>query len=331
MNEFSYARPATIDDALALLQSHRDAPQEQAVLAGGTDLLTLVKGSISTPRQLVDIKRLPELDGQISMTEDGLRIGALATLAQLEDDPLVLDVHPALAQAAAVAATPQLRHMATIGGNLLQQPRCWYYRSHDVSCWRKGGDSCPAADPQGENQYHALFGDGPCYAVHPSDPATALLALAARVRVRDSQGERSIPLDEFFTLPTDDHRQETVLTPGSLITAIEIPAAAPATRSAYLKAMDRAVWAFALVGAAAQVAVEDGIVTSARLVLGGVAPIPWRVPAAEAVLIGNAATPEVFSHAAGIALQDAHPLAKNGYKIDLAKRLLERALTQATA
>lgn len=331
MNEFSYARPTTIDDTFTLLESHRDASQEQVVLAGGTDLLTLIKGGISTPQQLVDIKRLPELDSQITVTDDGMRLGALATLARIQDDQLVLDAYPALAQAAAVAASPQLRHMATIGGNLLQQPRCWYFRSRDVSCWRKGGDGCPAADPQGENQYHALFGDGPCYAVHPSDPATALLALDARVRVRNSQGERTIALDEFFTLPTDEHRQENRLAPDSLITAIEIPSTPTGTGSAYLKAMDRAVWAFALVAAAAQVTVEDGIVSAARLVLGGVAPIPWRVPAAEAVLIGNAATPEIFAHAADIALQDAHPLAKNGYKIELAKRMVERALVGATA
>ena len=330
MNEFSYARPATIDDAFTILESRGIDPQEQTVLAGGTDLLTLIKGGISTPHQLIDIKRLPELDSQISMTDDGLRIGALATLAQVQNDPLVVTTHPALAQAAAVAATPQLRHMATIGGNLLQNPRCWYFRSRDVSCWRKGGDSCPAADPEGENQYHALFGDGPCYAVHPSDPATALLALNALVRVRDSQGERSVSLEDFFTLPTEGHRQEHQLRPDNLITAIEIPSPAPASRSAYFKVMDRAVWAFALVGAAAQIAVEDGVVTSARLVLGGVAPIPWRVPAAEAVVIGNAPSPEMFARAADVALDGAKPLAKNGYKIELAKRLVERAMTAAT-
>ena len=330
MNEFSYTRPATLDEALVLLEPQVGESDARSLLAGGTDLLTLIKGSILAPRQLIDIKRLLELERDITVTDGGLRIGALATLAQLQADPRVQESFSALAQAAGLAASPQLRHMATIGGNLLQQPRCWYFRDEQVSCWRKGGDSCPAADPQGENQHHALFGDGPCYAVHPSDPAAALLAFSAQVRVRDRQGERSIPLEEFYTVPTDGHRQEHQLPPGSLITAIELPSGSTAARSVYLKAMDRRAWAFALVGVAAQVTVQGGLISTATLVLNGVAPIPWRVPAAEAELVGKAPGPEVFTAAAEVALQDARPLAKNGYKIELAKGLIERALAATT-
>ncbi len=330
MNEFSYVRPATLDEMLTLLDPGGGDAMDGSLLAGGTDLLPLIKESIAAPQHLIDIKRLPELDGNSSVTKDGVRIGALTTLAQLQTDPVVLANGSALAHAAGVAATPQLRHMATLGGNLLQHPRCWYFRSRDVPCWRKEGDRCPAADDQGENQYHALFGDGPCHAVHPSDPATALLALGACVRVQDRRGDKSIPLDEFFTLPTDSHRQEHQLPPGSVITAVEFPLAAPGSKSVYLKAMDRAAWAFALVGVAAHITMADDIITDARLVLGGVAPIPWRVKDAESVLIGNRADAAAFSRAADVALERAHPLTKNGYKVELAKRLIERALVAAT-
>jgi xanthine dehydrogenase YagS FAD-binding subunit len=319
---FSYRSAATLADALALLG--RDGAVR--ALAGGTDLLTLMKGDLAAPALLVDIKRAADLPSGIEAGPDGLRIGALATLADLETSPIVRAGAPALAEAAAVAATPQLRNMATIGGNLLQRPRCWYFRNRDVGCWLKGGDDCPARD--GENQQHALFGGGPCYAVHPSDLVPALVALDAELSLRGPRGERTIPLAELFALPEEGRRSETRLGDDELIVSIRVPAAAG--RSTYLKAMDRAVWAFALVGVAAAVRVEAGRVAEVRVVLGGVAPIPWRAVAAEELLRGAEPSAELIGRAAEAALEGARPLAKNGYKVELGRALVRRALTAVT-
>ena len=259
-----------------------------------------------------------------------MTLGALATLTEIETSPLLKERYPALAEAAAVAATPQLRNMTTIGGNLLQRPRCWYFRNPRFYCWLKGGDDCPARD--GENQFHALFGGGPCVAVHPSDLAPALVALEAEVRLRGAGGERVVPLADFYALPTDDRRTETVIRGDELVLSVRIPPLPAGTRSTYLKAMDRKVWAFALVGVAAVVRLAAGggrRIEHARLVLGGVAPIPWRVTAAEQALIGAEPTGEAFARAAEAALAEAAPLAHNGYKVPLAKALIRRALAAA--
>jgi xanthine dehydrogenase YagS FAD-binding subunit len=322
---FEYSSPRSLPDALALLAQDGEAVRP---LAGGTDLLTLMKADLIAPSRLVDVKRLAELDDRIVVEADGLTIGALATLAQIESDPLVRASFPALAEAAAVAATPQLRNMATIGGNLLQRPRCWYFRHPQVRCWLKGGDECPAQD--GQNQLHALFGGGPCYAVHPSDPATALVALDASVRLRGPEGERSLPLADFFALPTDGRRTETVLRPDELILSLSVPLPPDGGHSAYLKAMDRKVWAFALVGVAASVVRDGSRIAAACLVLGGVAPIPWRATGAEQLLVGAEIDDDLFARAADAALADSEPLSHNGYKVPLARTLVRRALAAAT-
>jgi xanthine dehydrogenase YagS FAD-binding subunit len=322
MRAFDYTSAGSVDEAVALLDQHSDGTVRP--LAGGTDLLTLMKADIAAPERLVDIKRAAGLDSDIRETADGLTIGALTALADIETHPLIQTHYPALAEAAAIAATPQLRNMATIGGNLLQRPRCWYFRNSRIPCWLKGGDTCPARD--GENRLHAIFGDSPCCATHPSDPATALLALDATVRLRGHGEERTIPLAEFFALPTDDRRVETTVRPDELLLSVHLPAPAPRMRSTYLKAMDRKVWAFALVGVAAAVRVEAGGIADARIVLSGVAPIPWRAPAAERALIGNAADAATFDRAAEAALADAAPLEHNGYKVPLAQSLISRAL-----
>ncbi|CAA9546194.1 MAG: Periplasmic aromatic aldehyde oxidoreductase, FAD binding subunit YagS [uncultured Thermomicrobiales bacterium] len=326
MRRFDYASPATIDDALALLAGGDGAVRP---LAGGTDLLTLMKADIATPERLIDIKRLAELDDAIALDADGLSIGALATLDDLEDDPLVRQLAPALAEAAAAAASPQLRNMATIGGNLLQRPRCWYFRSSLVHCWLKGGTECQARD--GENALHALFDQSPCVAVHPSDLATALVALDASVRLRGPAGERSLSLGEFFAPPTDDRRTENVLAPDELILSVRIPPPADNARGTYLKAMDRKVWAFALVGVAATVARDGDRIGAARIVLGGVAQTPWRAREAEDLLVGQRPDADLFARAADAALAGAAPLADNGYKIPLARTLIRRALAAVTA
>lgn len=329
MRSFDYTRPSTLDETIALLDDQaRQERHHPQLLAGGTDLLTLMKHEISTPDQLIDIKRLPELDDTITDSPDGVRIGALTTLGQIEEHPLIRESYPALADAASVAASPQLRNMATIGGNLLQRSRCWYFRSEYVDCWLKGGEDCPARE--GENQHHALFGDSPCVSVHPSDLATALIALDATVNVRGSGGDRSLPLEDFFALPTDERRVEHVLNAADVILSLSLPGVPTGMRSTYLKAMDRKAWAFALVGVGARLLIEEGRITDARLVLGGVAPIPWRVPEAEAMLVGEEPGSGLFERVASKALEGATPLEKNEYKIALARSLVQRALTSVT-
>jgi xanthine dehydrogenase YagS FAD-binding subunit len=330
---FSYIRPSTIGEAIALLDALPDEDTGRQVdrprlLAGGTDLLTLMKQDIVTPLQLIDIKRLAELNASIVTSPEGTTIGALTSLAQLEDDPVIRNTHPALAEAAALAATPQLRNMATLGGNLLQRPRCWYYRSDHVTCWLKGGDECQARD--GENQHHALFGGGPCYSTHPSDLATALVALGASVHLHGPDGERTLSLDAFFALPTDERRTENIMAPSEVITSITIPVTSAKTQSAYLKAMDRKVWAFAQVGVAAMLVIEDLRIAQASLVLGGVAPTPWRAIEAESLLTGAAPERELFERVAQVALEGAAPLSRNRYKIPLANAMIQRALMAAS-
>jgi xanthine dehydrogenase YagS FAD-binding subunit len=326
MRPFAYVQPASITEAIALLD-REDA--QSRLLAGGTDLLTLMKHNISTPDRLIDLKRLPELEDTIEPAGDGIAIGALATLSQIEDHPLIRETYPALSQAASLAATPQLRNMATIGGNLLQRPRCWYFRNEHVDCWLKGGADCPARE--GENQQHALFDVSPCVAVHPSDLATALVTLGASVTIRGASGERTEPLDEFFAEPTEQRRTENTLAGNEVVTSITLPAPVANSHSTYLKAMDRKVWAFALVGVGAMLAVEQGRITDARLVLGGVAPVPWWEPDVEVLLIGKAPGADVFDQAAELAVASAKPLANNGYKIPLVKTLIRRALTAASS
>ncbi|HET7094444.1 MAG TPA: FAD binding domain-containing protein, partial [Thermomicrobiales bacterium] len=236
--------------------------------------------------------------------------------------------YPVLREAIALAATPQLRNMATIGGNLLQRPRCWYFRNPHIACWLKGGSDCPAR--LGENQLHALFDVSPCVAVHPSDPAVALLALDAVVRLRGPAGERALPLAALFAPPSAERRVETILGPDELVVSIRIPPAG-GLRSAYRKAMERNVWAFALVSVAAAVRMEGGRIADCRLARGGVAPIPWRAPQAERLLTGATADESTFVAAADAALAGATPLAHNGYKLPLARALIRRALIAATS
>jgi xanthine dehydrogenase YagS FAD-binding subunit len=326
MRTFAYSSASSVEEAIELLATAQNG--EIRALAGGTDLLTLMKADIVEPRQLVDVKRLDELPGGIEeMSDGGVRLGALTTLAEIEKSDLVQSRYPLLTQAAGLAATPQLRNMATLGGNLLQRPRCWYYRSHHFHCWLQGGDECQARE--GQNQFHALYGDSPCVAVHPSDLAGALLAVDAEVHLRGATGERTLPLADFFAQPTEGRRRETTLHGDELIFSIHLPALPPSTASTYLKAMDRKVWAFALVGVAAVLSRDGDRIAHARLVLNGVAPIPWRAEAAERALIGERPGEALFDHAADLALQDAVPLAHNGYKVPLARQLIRRALAMA--
>jgi xanthine dehydrogenase YagS FAD-binding subunit len=320
MRAFRYSTPTTIEQAVGMMDERRRA------LAGGTDLLTLMKAEVAAPDEVVNVK--PLLPRGIEALPSGLEIGALTTLAEIEEHPVVGKGYAALAQAISLAATPQIRNLATLGGNLLQRPRCWYYRNARIDCWLKGGGDCPARE--GENRNHALYGGGPCYAVHPSDLAPALLAFDGALRVHGRGGERSVELADFFAAPTPERRRETTLAPDELILGLRLPPHPPETRSTYLKAMDRKTWSFALVGVACVLRLSGRKVAHARLVLAGVAPIPWRAEAAERVLLGAEVSDDRFAAAAEAAVQGATPLRHNRYKVPLTKALVRKALKALT-
>jgi xanthine dehydrogenase YagS FAD-binding subunit len=320
---FDYVAPGSIESSMHAMRG-TDA-QQARLLAGGTDLLPLMKSHIAAPRLLVSLKRVADLSRDIVLDPSGLRIGALATLADIERHPAIASGgYAALAQAAASAATPQLRNMATLGGTLLQRPRCWYFRNERFHCWLKGGEECTART--GENSLHALFDTGACRAVHPSDVACALAALDAQVELRSARATRTVALREFFAPPSAERRVETTIGPHDIVTAVLLPPPAEGLRSIYLKAMDRAVWAFALVSVAAAARVEAGRLEDLRVVLGGVASVPWPVDEAIRNLQGTRPDEAAIAAAARAALAGAEPLRMNGYKVPLAEALLRRAL-----
>lgn len=297
-----------------------------SIIAGGADLLSLMKANIVAPTHIIDLKPAREMRG-ISIAPDGsVRLGALTTLADIERDATLAERLPILSACVRDAATPQLRNMATIGGNLMQRNRCWYLRG-PYQCWQKGGDQCFARG--GQNKYHAIFDTGPCVAVHPSDLAPALLALDARVEVTGPSGARTLGIDELLQAPTPERRHEATLAADEVIVAVTIPAQPEGAHGVYLKLMERQAWAYALVSAAAQVTVTDGEVASAHVVLGGVASAPRRLPAVEALLVGQAVTPELAASAADLAVDGAAPLAHNAYKVQMAREITRRAILQA--
>jgi len=329
MKSFEWTNPASVSEAVKMLTiASGDIDDAPRPIAGGQDLLTTMKDYTSRPVRVVNLKNIRGLD-RITVNARGLTIGALVTLSELEEHAGVRKSFPGLVEAAHSIATPQIRNLGTVGGNLCQRPRCWYFRLEEVNCLKKGGSECYAA--HGENKYNAIIGGGPSYIVHPSDLAPMLLALGASVTVVSAKGKRTIPLDKFFTLPSEGNiRRENVLKNEEIITEIVVPASAVAAHSTYLKFKERESLDFALASAA--VAVQLGTnreVKDARIVLGGVAPIPWRVPAAEKFVIGKSLTPEVLAETAKIALADARPLEKNAYKVPLAQTLVRRALAKA--
>ncbi|MET1078631.1 MAG: xanthine dehydrogenase family protein subunit M [Pseudomonas sp.] len=324
MSPFTYSKPQGIDEALGL------AGPTARFIAGGTNLLDLMKENLSRPERLIDINGLP-LRGVEPLADGGLRIGALVSNADLAWHPAIEQGYPLVAQAILAGASPQLRNMATTGGNLLQRTRCYYFYDATVPCnKREPGSGCPAR--QGRNRIHAILGASPhCVATHPSDLCVALAALAARVRVIGPAGERVIPFADFHRLPGDTPERDHCLATNELIVAVELPADGFAAHSAYLKVRDRASYAFALVSVAAALELEDGQIRRARLALGGVAHKPWRDTGVEAALIGLPANTTTFQGAAEALLEDAQPLADNGFKIELARRAIVRALSQAAA
>jgi xanthine dehydrogenase YagS FAD-binding subunit len=315
---FRYVRPATLDEALAEL-----AAPDAAGHAGGTDLLGALRDRAVTASTVVSLSAVGELRGIEERPSGELRLGALATLAEIAAHPLVRARAAALAEAAGAAATPQIRNQGTLGGNLCQRPRCWYFRSR-FDCARRGGAACSAVD--GENLYHAIFGGDGCYMVHPSDTAPALVALQASVRVAGPAGPRTLPIGSFFVLPSQDLEHENVLRAGEIVTEVVLPPAPPGHRSAYRKMRVRGAWDFALAGAAVAAVISDGRVRQARVVLSGVAPAPWRSPAAEEALVGRRLDVAAASGAGAAAVRGARPLSGNAYKVSLARAAVEDAV-----
>ncbi len=329
MKAFEWASPTTINEAVQLLKSApvtADMDEAARPMAGGQDLLTTMKDYSTRPSRVVNLKGIRGLDRIQGSAKTGLTIGALVTLTQLEENSVVKAGFPGLAEAAHSIATPQIRNLGTVGGNLCQRPRCWYFRLEEVICVKKGGSECYAAT--GENKYNAIFGGGPSFIVHPSDLAPMLVALGANVSVVGPEGKRVIPLDKFFTLPGEGRiRRENVLTDDEIITQIQVPASTVAARSTYLKFKERESMDFALASVAAAVQLRPNkTIAQARVVLGGVAPIPWRATQAEQYLVGKTASSDVLAEAAKLALQGAQPLEKNAYKVPLTQTLVRRAL-----
>lgn len=301
-------------------------PGAQA-FAGGTDLLPLHKLGLVDPERLIDIKT-SDLPATIEEVDGRWRIGALATLADVEDHAGLRASLPLLVQAVEQAATRQLRHRATVGGNLLQQPRCRYYRTEDVTCWYAGGDTCPAR--HGRNEHHAIFQTSSCVAVQPSDLASALVCAGAEVTLAGAV-DRTVPVAELLVAPTDGERALHRLPEGAVITAVTVPKGDD-RRSAYRKAMDRAASQFALAGVAASVSVgEDGIVTDASIVASGVASVPWRLEAAAGAIVGRRLDEAGIADAAAAAAEGAEPLDENAYKAPLLRGLVERTLQDLAA
>ena len=320
MDNFRYSRPATLKEAAAQIGKEQ-AFGKVMLFAGGTDVLSELKDNLAVPERVVSIRHLKELQG-IRSTGTGLRIGASTLLVDIAESPMVQQQTPLLAMAAGKIGTPQIRNMGTIGGNLCQRPRCWYYRNN-YPCFKHGGNACFSA--LGENDYHAILEAGPSYIVHPSDAAPALVALGATARIVGGR-ERTVPLDKFFVTPRQDPRRENVLQPNEILAEIDVPNAPVGSKAVYVKEMVREVWDFALCSVAAMVTLQNGVVQDARIVLGGVAPIPYRALKAEAAIRGKALD-DVSAAAAGLAAVDgARPLAKNGYKVPLTQAVVKRAL-----
>ncbi len=315
MTTFAYHHATSLPDALARL-----AMPGQVAIGGGTDLLVTIEERLANPAAVVDVRALAELRGISEQPDGGMRIGAAVPLEAIAGHAMVRTRYAALALACEQVGTPAIRAMATLGGNLCQRPRCWYFR-RNVRCFKNGGTSCPARD--GENQYLAILEGGPCYVVHPSDPAVALVALEATIEIVGPNGHREVAAGDFFVLPSERTDRETVLEAGELLVGVRLPAASAGGEQRYVKLMQREAWDFALVSLAALRRTDGEI----RLVLGGVSPRPYRVyTSVEEEVTSGGLDEETIAGLAERALLDAEPLGKNGYKVELAAALLREAI-----
>jgi xanthine dehydrogenase YagS FAD-binding subunit len=328
MKAFVNANPRDLKEAVALLGQAHQQGRSASIVGGGSDLLGMVKEHLVSPDVLVSLKGIKGLD-QVTSDSSGVKIGGMVTLDALSQHPVIRKQYTVLAEAAGSVGTPQIRNAGTLAGNVAQRPWCWYLRN-GFPCFKNGGNTCFSVT--GENQFHAIFGGGPSYIVHPSDTAPALLALDAKFHVVGPAGERVIPAAEFFALPKVDPKRENVLANDEVLAAIHLPAAHGNVHSTYHKVLDREAWTHAVVSSAAVLELDgQKICRSARVVLGGVAPIPWRLPKVEAMLVGQRITPELAARAGETSVEGAQPLAKNKYKVPLTKATVSRTLMSVGA
>jgi len=329
MKTFANHNPGTVEEAVATAQAAIRDGQSVSFAGGGTDLLQLVKDRIpnrpgaGAPDVVVNLKSIAGIDRIAADAQGGLTIGGLTALSTLSTSTDVRTGYSVLAEAAAQVASPQIRNTGTIAGNVCQRPWCWYYRN-GFDCYKAGGNECFSV--VGENQLHAIFGGGPSFIVHPSDIAPALVALDANFRVTGPAGGRSLAAADFFVLPRDDAGHENILSDDEVLISIGLPPTGSGIRSGYHKVMDRETWTHAVASAAVVLDMDGDTCQSARIVLGGVAPIPWRVPAAEQLLVGERVTAELADAVGVAAIAGAQPLAKNAYKVPLTRRLVERTV-----
>jgi xanthine dehydrogenase YagS FAD-binding subunit len=323
MPVFELFQPTSVDDAVALLDRHR---KEAWVLAGGMDSFDWLKDRNKRPKVVVDLSGVQELRGVKATADGGLEIGAATTLTEVVQHPVVKSKFPLLAQAAGLVASPQIRNQGTVGGNVSQDTRCWYYRS-GWTCYRAGGNICYADTPTAINREHAIFDANRCVAVNPSDTAPALIALDAKMVIRSAQrGERVVDAEAFFIGPGIDITRMTVMQPGDLLTAIRIPGTWAGAAFYFEKVRERQVWDFPLVNVAAMFKVSSGAIQDSRIVVNAVAAHPMRLMSVERAVAGKPRNEDTATIAGDLAVQGAQPLAHNGYKIPLMRNLVKRAI-----
>ena len=318
IRNFAYVRAGSVAEAVKALGT-----KGAKLHAGGTDLMGCMRDEVFQVEKVVSIGDLKELKGISARPDGGVRIGALTTIAEVAADPSITGKYTVLAQAASEVASPQLREQGTIGGNLCQRPRCWYFRG-DFHCARKGGDTCYAVE--GENQYHVIFGGGPCFFVHPSDTAVALAALQAQLIIAGPSGSKTVRIENFFLGPDKSIEKENILAPNEIVTEVHLPPIGGKVRSSYRKIRARLAWDFALTSVGMVLQFDNGNVGKARIVLGGVAPYPWRVPAAEKLLIGKKLDSSLAAAAGQAASEGANPMADNAYKVEMVKGAVEESI-----
>jgi xanthine dehydrogenase YagS FAD-binding subunit len=321
LKAFAYVNATNEKDALAALAKAERG--RMLPMAGGMDLLGLMKDYIVSPERVVSIRNL---DQTIAAADGGVRIGAAVKIADLTEHALARKMYPALITAAEDVGTPQIRNAGTVGGNIMQRPRCWYFRNEEFNCLKKGGSRCFAVE--GENQYHAIFGDGPCHIVHPSSLAVPVIAYGGRFRVAGPNGAREIDAGQFFQMPNQNLYGETVLQPNEIVTHVLLPP--PGQRSAAYEVRFKQSHDWPLAAAAVNLVMSGSTVKTARVVLGAVAPTPWRAQAAERVLAGKAITEAIATEAANAALAGARAMSGNAYKIQIAKTAVKRAIMAAS-
>ena len=323
MKNFTYINAKSIKDAVESLGKDWN---ESVVKSGGTDLLGELKGMIISPEKVINLKTIPNLDYIESTQNGGLKIGAMTTITKISESSLIRTKFPVISQAASKVASPQLRNMGTLGGNLCQRPRCWYYRENSILCLKKGGSQCYAFT--GENRFHCIFGGGPCFIVHPSDMAPALISCDAEIKIYGRNGERELELNNFYLLPRENINRENVLNPDEIIVEIIIPPPRNNTKSIYIKQSIRETWDFAVCSVAVSMSMSGLKCDDVRIVLGGAAPKPWRSIIAENQLRGKMITETVAESAAKAAVNNAQTMRDNKYKINLFQNIIKSSILE---